>query len=315
MNKKTIKDDKVIIGGIKQSILILNPDSSKPILLIVHGGPGSPDRPLVCKYNKELIKSYTVVCWDQRCAGLSYTKESRKTSLTTELMLSDLKEVVEYLLQRFKQEKLYLAGHSWGAYLGLWFASKYPQYLHYYIGTGQGISSRLDECEKYNFVLGEAIKNNDVKVIELLKYFGVSQNGIYEKESDKAQKFIGKLIHDYGGYIYPNSKFTMTKYILLYPRYYGFNTYRVISGINYSVRYLTPKMKENDVISKITSLSVPILLVFGENDYICPVATAKEWFNKLNAPKKNFEIIKNAAHMVNFEQPEKWNDLIVSCLS
>lgn len=305
----------VTIGGIKQNILITYTDINKPILLILHGGPGSPDRPLVNKYNNDLAEDFVIVCWDQRCSGLSFTKESKKTPLTPELMLSDLKELVEFLLNKYNKEKLYIAGHSWGAYLGLWFASKYPDYLYYYIGTGQGISSTLDEIEKYNFVLSQAKKRNDEKVIQRLISYGAPQSGIYPNDHNSASNYVGKIIHKYGGYIHPNNDFSTNKYFSLYLNFYGLNILKVIGGINYSVKYLTPQVKENDVISGIKKLEVPILLIFGENDYICPVQTAKSWFDELVAPKKELIVIKNASHMVNFEQPERWNKAVRNCLN
>lgn len=309
------KKETIIIGGIKQNILTLYTNINNPILLILHGGPGSPDRPLVCEYNSELANNFTVVCWDQRCSGLSYTRESKLIPLTTELVLSDLKELVEYLLKKFDKEKLFLSGHSWGAYLGLWFASKYPEYLHYYIGTGQGISSRLDEIEKYNFVLSEAIRTNDRKYVNRLLEYGKPIDGIYPNNNEEANAYVGNLIHKYGGYIHHNNDFGMNKYISLYPKYYGLNMFKVIGGINYSVKHLTPKMKENDILPNIIEIKTPIKLIFGERDYICPVSIAEEWYKNLTAPKKDFVIIKNAAHMVNFEQSQKWNEAVRGCLN
>ncbi len=308
------KEEKILIGGIKQSIFTMLTDKSNPVLLIVHGGPGSPDRPLVKRYNSDLANYFTVVCWDQRCSGLSYTKESKEKTLTTELMLNDLKGITEYLLKAYGKEKLYLAGHSWGAYLGLWFASLYPEYLYYYIGTGQGISSKKDEIEKYNFVLSQAQKANDKKSIKKLLKYGEPVNGVYENNSGEAIDFVGKLIHKYSGYIHNENSFSMKKYLSVYIKHYGVNTFKVIGGINYSVKQLIPKMKENDVLPYISRMEVPVLLVFGEADYICPVATAKEWFDKLEAPEKKFVVIEKAAHMVNFEQSEQWNEAVIKCI-
>lgn len=310
-----ISEQKLRIGRIYQNILTLQTDIKNPILLIIHGGPGSPDRPLVCKYNIELANSFTVICWDQRCSGLSYTKQSRSQPLSTELMLSDLKELVEQLLKMYGQKKLFLAGHSWGAYLGLWFASLYPQYLYHYIGTGQGISSKIDETEKYNFVLNEAKKNADIKTIDRLLSYGEPINGVYPNNNEQASTFVGRMIHKYGGYINERNNFSTNKIYSLYLKFYKHNILKVVGGINYSVKHLTPKMKENDIISDIKSLDVPITLIFGEKDYICPVATAKKWFDRVTAPKKNFIIIKNASHMVNFEQPDEWNKCIKMCLN
>ena len=71
-------------------------------------------------------------------------------------------------------------------------------------------------------------------------------------------------------------------------------------------------MNKKDSISCITTLSFPILLISGENDMICPVKATQKWFDNLTAPQKKFVIIKNAAHMVNFEQSQKWNKEIIS---
>lgn len=304
----------ITINSSKQSILTLSTNNSNPILLILHGGPGSPDRPLVCKYNCELANHFIVVCWDQRCSGLSYTKENKKEKLNINLMLSDLKELVIYLTQKYNQNKIYIAGHSWGAYLGLRFVKEYPQYVKYYIGTGQGISSLVDEIDKYNFVIQKAIEENDEKVINKLNFFGTPNGYNYQNDTANARKFVSKYVQKYGGYIYPNNDFSMNSYLPSYLKHYGIKILKVLAGVNYSVKHLNPEINMEDKISSITSLDVPILLISGEQDYVCPVPATKRWFENLRAPKKNFVIIKNAAHMVNFEKSAKWNNEIIKLL-
>ncbi|MCM1545028.1 MAG: alpha/beta hydrolase, partial [Ruminococcus sp.] len=100
----------------------------------------------------------------------------------------------------------------------------------------------------------------------------------------------------------------------LYLKFYKWNILKCIGGINYSVKHLTPKMKENDVIPEIHRLDVPIILISGEKDYICPVTVTEKWFENLQAPGKEMFIIKNASHMVNFEQPEEWNRCVKTSL-
>ncbi len=302
------------INNSRQNILTMLSSVENPVLLIVHGGPGSPDRPLVCKYNSELSKYYTVVCWDQRGSGLSYSNANKENGLTIELMLSDLKELVLFLLIKYKKEKLYIAGHSWGAYLGLRFVSEYPQYVEYYIGTGQGISSFVDEIYKYNFVLDKAEKLNDVKAVQKLKDFGVPTGKEYHSRSEEVSVYVGKLVHKYGGYIHPESSLNMNTYFLEYLKFYRHNIFKVLAGIHYSVKSLNSQINSEDKISSITEINVPILLIFGEQDYICPVPASKNWFEKLTAPKKNFVIIKNAAHMVNFEKANEWNNELIKIL-
>ena len=304
----------VNINNSKQNILTMITSNENPVLLIVHGGPGSPDRPLVFKYNSELSKKYTVICWDQRGSGLSYSKDDKKKELTIELMLSDLKELVVFLLKKYNKDKLYIAGHSWGAYLGLRFVSEYPQYVKYYVGTGQGISSYVDEIYKFNFVLERAKELKDIKALEKLKSFGAPIGASYSENSEYEAGYVGKLIHKYGGYIHPKSTLSMNSYFLDYIRFYKLDIFKVLAGMNYSVKNLNPQINSSDRITDITELKVPILLISGEWDYICPVPAAKVWFEKLSAPKKEFAVIKNAAHMVNFEKPDEWNKELLKIL-
>ena len=215
------------INNFRQNIMTISSDDSNPVLLIVHGGAGSPDRPLVKKYNSELAEYYTVVCWDQRGSGLSYTKEN----LTIDIMLNDLKSIVEFLRNRYHQDKIYIAGHSWGAYLGLRFSFMNPEYVKYYIGTGQGISSFADEIYKYNFVRKQAHKRNDNKVIEKLDYFGEPIEYTYSHDDKKAKQYIGKMVHKYGGYISDKNEFNTNKYLNYYIKCYKFNIIKVIKII------------------------------------------------------------------------------------
>lgn len=296
------------INNSRQNIMTMSTDNANPFLLIIHGGAGSPDRPLVKNYNSELANYYTVVCWDQRGSGLSYTSEE----LTIDLMLKDLKSSVEFLRNRYNQDKIYIAGHSWGAYLGLRFSSMYPEYIKYYIGTGQGISSIADEIYKYNFVMNQAVIRNDKKIIKQLNRFGEPTGYSYKTDDEKAKKYIGKMIRKYGGYINDKNDFSTIKYLTCYIKYYKLDIIKVIKGMLNSSKVLNNEMSKKDNISCITELDVPILLISGEEDMVCPVPAAQKWFDNLNAPKKEFVKITNASHMVNFEQAKEWNKLLIN---
>ena len=177
-----IFDQYIEINSSRQNIMTMRTRSENPVLLIVHGGAGLPDRPLVREYSSELAEYYTVVCWDQRGCGLSRTKGK----LDIETLLMDLKELVGYLRKEYSQDKIYIAGHSFGSYIALRFTHMYPEYIEYYIGTGQKVSAVEAEIDKYLFLKNEAAKRNDKKVLEKLEYFGEPQGNTYKKDSKKS---------------------------------------------------------------------------------------------------------------------------------
>src|SRR3989339_947877 len=117
--------EKVTLGGVEQYIIVRGEDSSKPVMLFLHGGPGSPEFAFINKTNPDLENDFVMVYWEQRGAGKSYSKEIPVESMNLDQFISDTKELSEYLAKRFNQEKIYIMGHSWGSFLGILTAFHY----------------------------------------------------------------------------------------------------------------------------------------------------------------------------------------------
>src|SRR5512132_1751373 len=66
--------EKIRLGGVDQWILIRGRNRGNPLLLFLHGGPGMPAMYLAHAFQRELENSFTVVHWDRRGAGKSYSK-------------------------------------------------------------------------------------------------------------------------------------------------------------------------------------------------------------------------------------------------
>jgi proline iminopeptidase len=86
---------------------------SNPMLVVLHGGPGSDYRYLLnCKAFAS--QGYYVVFYDQRGSGLS--KRHDKASYRIDSMEKDLAAVITYY-RTAPTQKIFLLGHSWGAML------------------------------------------------------------------------------------------------------------------------------------------------------------------------------------------------------
>jgi pimeloyl-ACP methyl ester carboxylesterase len=59
------------VNGIDQSVIIRSADVGNPVLIWLHGGPGSSETPLLRHFNSDVENHFTVVYWDQRYAGRS----------------------------------------------------------------------------------------------------------------------------------------------------------------------------------------------------------------------------------------------------
>ena len=153
----------VELGGSRQWICVRGESVDKPLLLILHGGPGTPEVLPFRRYDAGLEKDFIVVNWDQRGSGKSYSPSMTADSMTIEQILSDAHELVGYLKESFGKEKIYLLGHSWGTILGALLASRYPEDFHAYIGMGQWVSMGDNERLCYEFTRSEAERRGDTE--------------------------------------------------------------------------------------------------------------------------------------------------------
>lgn len=99
-------------------------DPSGPIMMVLHGGPGSDYRALLALRELE-DDGYYVVFWDQRGAGLSRRHTADHYSL--DAYLEDLRLVIEHYTSMTDQPLVFI-GHSWGAMYATWFIDTYGDY-------------------------------------------------------------------------------------------------------------------------------------------------------------------------------------------
>ncbi len=187
--------EKVILGELEQWITIRGHNRHHPILLFLHGGPGASQVGTQQKYLAQLEQSFVVVNWDQRGAGKSYHSLIPSKSMNVNQLISDTYELVLYLQQRFKQEKVFLTGHSWGAFLGIRFAYQYPELLHAYVGINQPVKRREEEKRSYQYALDTAQKKANKKALNELRAIEFIEEGVYKNmhHLTKQRSWLTKL--------------------------------------------------------------------------------------------------------------------------
>lgn len=85
-------EEYVSINGIDQFLYHQGTSYDNPVMLFLHGGPGSVLSLFTGAFQEKWEEIYTVVHWDQRGAGKTLTKNPDKLP-TIDLMLQDLFEV------------------------------------------------------------------------------------------------------------------------------------------------------------------------------------------------------------------------------
>jgi pimeloyl-ACP methyl ester carboxylesterase len=164
--------EKVALGGVGQWLLIRGVDRSNPVLLHLHGGPGSADISIARFFDAGLIEHFTVVHWDQRGAGKSFDPDIPPESMRREQFVLDTRDLASMLRERFGVAKIYLVGHSWGSEIGALAASRYPELFHAYVGVGQVVEKVEQERISYRFALDKAREAGNPRAIRELEEIG-----------------------------------------------------------------------------------------------------------------------------------------------
>ena len=306
--------EKVIIGGKTQWILIRGADIIKPVILFLHGGPGTSNMFLLRKYNIELEKNFVIVTWDQRGAGKSYKAINPNSSMTINQFVLDTGELTQLLCRRFNQKKLFLVGHSWGSAIGILSVQRYPDLYHAYVGIGQIANMQENEKISYDWTLAQATKAKDNRAIRTLTEMGSPPyTGDWQKKTITQRGLLGK----YGGELYGNSKgaFPLIFSSLLFATEYTLiDKVNFFRGILKSNQLLWQELLTVNLTKQALSFNVPIYFMLGKHDYEVPFMLAEHYFNLIESPKKELIWFENSAHLANIEESEKFDDLLTKII-
>lgn len=280
---KTQVSKYIQIGSSKQFISIFGENNNLPLLVYLHGGPGDAALPLMYKYNVELGKAFNVVVWEQRGAGKSYCKFSEEDIISIETYIEDLHSLILYLLETFKQEKVYLLGHSWGSVLGLMFIKKYPQLIHSYYGCGQVVNMKKGLKCQYDFVLKESEERNQKKIVQRLKTINLS---LTQEDWLNDLLFVTKLVVRYKHSLYGKSNYNQLVKDFIFSSKYTFkDLINREKGSLQSIQYLWQELMEVD-FSEYKSFDVPITFFEGRHDRHVSSSLVEEYYHTIKTPKK-----------------------------
>jgi pimeloyl-ACP methyl ester carboxylesterase len=305
--------EKIKLGGINQTVMIHGVNASNPILLIIHGGPGFVESYLFRTYNKPLEKNFIVVYWDQRGAGLSYSPDISPQTMTLSQIVEDAHELVTILKKRFHKEKIYLVGHSWGSGVGITLIQKYPEDFYRYAGVGQIVDMVQNEKLSYQYTLDAAIENNNQEAITALRKI---QNN-YQKEIPddlNALHIQRKWLDYYGGAVYGERNAGKIFKGITAKEYALYDQKKSDEAQAFSMKYLWTEVMKINFLKTATQLKVPVYFFTGRHDYNVVSTLVEEYYKVLQAPEKEIVWFENSAHFIPFEEPEKFNHLIVSKL-
>ncbi len=285
----------VRIGGVEQWITIRGQDRDNPAILVLHGGPGSPVSALPGHFIP-WERDFTVIQWDQRGAGKSYSPNQATPSI--DQMVQDGLEVSDYARSRLHRNKIALVGHSWGSVLGIRMIRARPELFNAWVGTGQIVNMQANEAAAYAGVLAKARARGDKDGVDALEKSGAPP---YREIRQMGIERRWAMQYEPGLHYGPAGPAGLLGELLTAPDYSlkdVVNYVRgTIGGDDFFGQSLDGPLMHVDLPALGTDFSIPFFVVEGEEDDVTPAALAKDYFDKVTAPRKDFLLMPDAGHM------------------
>jgi pimeloyl-ACP methyl ester carboxylesterase len=295
------------LGGIQQWVNIRGRDRSNPILLFLHGGPGSVFSGLAYSYQTPWEEYFTVVNWDQRGAGRSPIPKGDKVGLET--LVSDTIELIDYLRRELGHEKVILLGHSWGGFLGLNVARRRPELLHAFVGLAPLLGIRPGYRETHRVLTEAASKAGDKRALTRLRKAGSEMPNPTDASYLPTLRAVLGLLPEYGmSWRNQRSGVALLMRILtisfLSP---DLKLGQVFHPLGASPSYVLPLFREihdmylPEVLGR--RFETTMILISGEHDQQSPHALVRDYAVQIEAPRKAFRVLRGSAHAAVWEAP------------
>jgi proline iminopeptidase len=296
---------EIPVGGTRQWISVRGRDRANPVLLMIHGGPASPEMPTRWYFQGGWEDYFTVVQWDQRGAGKTYNAndpQQIKPTLSLQRITQDAAEVVQYLRAKYGKEKIFVLGHSWGSVVGLSLAREHPQWLYAYVGMGQMVSFTEGERDGYEQTIRRARETGNAQAVRELEALAPYPNPDGSVPLDKLGRERQWSVA-LGGLMWGRASLG-AYYALadLSPDYTAADLDAIDKGSALSLGSLLPAMTAFDM-SKVTVWRCPIILFAGRHDFTTPSTVVARWYERIHAPQKKLIWFENSAHMIMVEEP------------
>ncbi|MFN0034780.1 MAG: alpha/beta fold hydrolase [Saprospiraceae bacterium] len=299
--------------GASMRVLVRGNTASKTFLIMVHGGPGGSSYIYNTKKIAQIVQpECAVVFYDQRDAGAS---QGNKNSNFYDLnqRADDLRELILLLKTRYGQDiSLFLMSKSFGGMVASAFMTKggYQDLVKGWLFVNATHNYRLNDSLTHQMLLRVGKEHIDSGLNagawegiveyceEVSAPFSFQQSLQLNQHGTRAQKIIEGLepysenpVWDYK----ISENIPLTNYWL--------------GRTNSLSRELNESLLDIEFSSKLSKVTVPVLVCSGKLDFVCPTGLADDFFAHVGSTDKQQILFEKSAH--NLEEQDGYYNAFV----
>ena len=284
-------------------VLVEGNTSSRVFLLFVHGGPGAGAYVYDTDYIRKNIEDhYAVAYWDERNAGGSQGSSDGKY-LTLEQMTDDLKKVIQVIKARYGQDcSIFILGHSFGGLLTSSFmvAGNNQSMVKGWIFADASHNYPLNDTLTRQMLLttGEqqiALNQNRTQWEEIVAYCNAHPGNFSFEESEKLESYAAEA----ETYFDEVLQFDIMKLIRENAVRYKWPLTSMLMNYLYSSEAsFNRDLVKTEFSTSLSKVTVPVLILYGKYDFICPQALGDDFSNRIGSTDKKIVVSPVSGHSI-----------------
>jgi len=277
------------LGGVPQKVLVEGKRRDLPVVITLHGGPGSPVPFSVgCRgLFPEFTDRFIMVYWDQLGCGINDCKLKDKYATADFVRMTN--DLIAEIRKLFPENRIILFGMSWGSVLAL----RCSQNADAVVTWGQVLHNLFlndivyDALEKGGLPAGKLKRVKTVTPDNFTNSDMMLISGSIKKYTDGNTNKKGK----------PAPVGAIVKGLMTSPDY-RFRDFRAImvNGTLSSTR-LWQELLKIDLTEEFCSVQVPYYVLQGDTDIVTPTEFVVRAVESAQHPQLRLRITENSGHM------------------
>ncbi|MDE5864660.1 MAG: alpha/beta hydrolase [Lachnospiraceae bacterium] len=300
VNRKQITEQNEIsdiytfsLGKIPQKVLIEGRSKELPIIINLHGGPGTPIPFSVgCRgLFPDFTNRFIMVYWDQLGCGIN--DYPLKDAFTIDSFVEMTADLIVEVRKLFPQNKLILFGMSWGSVLALKVLQRLEEGVDAVVIWGQVVRKLFLNEEVY-----KALEQGGFPEKKMQRIRAVTADNF----TDKDMQFLTAGIRKYtAGYFNKRGEQAPMGAIikgLLTSKDYRLKDFKaiMINGTATSTR-LWPELLKLDLTEELLQVSMPYYILQGDTDIVTSTEDIIQEVKASDNPYLHWQIIADSGHM------------------
>jgi pimeloyl-ACP methyl ester carboxylesterase len=285
-------------GGAELYIKVRGRDITKPVLLYLHGGPGEANGPLLFQAyaGPQLEEHFVVGYLHQRNTCMS--PQAPISTLTIKQFVEDVDNMVKFLKKKFRKDKVFLLGHSFGGALGYLYLLEHEKNIKKFVSAGGAFSITSVVNNGYQTVLELSKKANNHDAVNKLNAVGPPPYKTFQ-EGIVWRKLAMNILEEMNDGISKNLKMSKvlstTGIECIDPEWQ--NKSMVI------VNAMWKELNTINVEEKVKKIDTPMLLIAGAKDIIVPFNILQKGYKNYGG-EKEYLILEKSNHIMFIDEPD-----------